>query len=287
MRRIALIGSRAGFTHGVLTGLLERHVTPVALMLHGEPGGGGMLPVETPHAVDRLAYARDIPVSTVRDGAQALRNSRQAGADVVLVACFPRRLPVEGGHFPAGFVFNLHPAPLPAYRGPTPLFWQFRAGVTSTAVSLQRVAPRFDSGAVLAREWLALPAGAVFSAVNRRLSGIGAELAVRHLVRAAHIGEGVAQTEQAASYLGFPDESAFEVSTTWPAERLYRFMVGTREWRHDYVLRCEAGVFHLARALDYHQGDARQTRLVEEQGEGRFGIRCTPGVVAVEGRRVG
>ena len=285
-RRLALVGSRAVFTHDVLAGLLARRLPPAAVLLYGHPPGRGDLPVETPHDVDRLAYDNDVAVNTVRSGAQALHAIRQCGADVALAACFPRRLPVEDGLLPPAGLFNLHPAPLPAYRGPTPLFWQFRAGVTRTAISLHAVKPRFDEGDVLAREWLALPPDATFGAVSRRLADLGAGLAVTQLVQAACIAAGEPQTEAGASYHGIPDREAFEVSSGWPAERLYRFVVGTGEWGRDYRLRCDAGEYRLQRALGY-LADGRQQASVREHGGGRLSIRCTPGLLDAEGARVG
>ena len=284
-RRLALLGSRASFTCAVLGSLLARRVAPVVLLLHGSPAAGGPMPVETPHATDRLAYANNIAVHTVRCGARALQAIRHSGADVALVACYPRRLPVENGPLPRDGLFNLHPSPLPAFRGPTPLFWQFHAGVARTAVSLHAVAPGFDAGAVLARAWLALPPATTFAAASSRLADLGAGLAVKQLVQATRIADGEPQSQTDATYLRFPDDTALEVSPCWPAERLYRFVTGTAEWGRDYRLLCEGGEYRIERALGF-RADGDQPVPVREQHGGRLSIRCTPGVLTAQGERL-
>ncbi|WP_440055530.1 formyltransferase family protein [Pseudoalteromonas sp. T1lg65] len=41
---------------------------------------------------------------------------------------------------------NIHPSPLPNYRGPQPLYWQIRNGETSTKLTLHKVTEELDSG---------------------------------------------------------------------------------------------------------------------------------------------
>ena len=48
--------------------------------------------------------------------------------DVILVACFSLILAAELLQAPRLGCFNLHPSLLPGYRGPAPLFWQWRLG---------------------------------------------------------------------------------------------------------------------------------------------------------------
>ncbi len=45
-----------------------------------------------------------------------------------------------------GELMNIHPSPLPEYRGPQPLYWQLRNGETLTKLTLHRVTEELDCG---------------------------------------------------------------------------------------------------------------------------------------------
>lgn len=49
---------------------------------------------------------------------------------------------------PMGF-YNLHPSPLPSYRGADPMFWQLKNGERQSAVVLHRIDKGVDTGPVL------------------------------------------------------------------------------------------------------------------------------------------
>jgi hypothetical protein len=53
---------------------------------------------------------------------------------------------------------NLHPSLLPRHRGPMPAFRALAAG-SPQGITVHRLAPRIDAGAILAQEAVALPAG--------------------------------------------------------------------------------------------------------------------------------
>lgn len=67
--------------------------------------------------------------------------------DVVLACGLGWRVPVErlGWNFK---LLNLHPAPLPDWRGPDPVFWMLQCRETEFGITLHELAPRFDEGGV-------------------------------------------------------------------------------------------------------------------------------------------
>ncbi len=48
-------------------------------------------------------------------------------------------------------IFNLHPSPLPAYRGACPLFWQLKNAEQESQLCVHRVTTKVDQGAVVTR----------------------------------------------------------------------------------------------------------------------------------------
>jgi len=45
-------------------------------------------------------------------------------------------------------IYNIHPSDLPKYKGPMPLYWQVRHGLSSTLLTLHRVTTEIDSGEI-------------------------------------------------------------------------------------------------------------------------------------------
>jgi len=102
---------------------------------------------------------------------------------------------------------NLHPSLLPAHRGPMPAFWALSDGAP-TGVTVHRLVPRIDAGAILAQRAVPVPAGASVSAAARTLHTAGATLAAE-VVDA--IAAGQAPAERAVEplpYRPFPSPAA-------------------------------------------------------------------------------
>jgi len=71
-------------------------------------------------------------------------------ADLALASGYPWRLPAAIPSLPRLGWINLHGGPLPAYRGPQPLFWQIRNREPEAALVAHRMDAGLDSGPVLA-----------------------------------------------------------------------------------------------------------------------------------------
>jgi methionyl-tRNA formyltransferase len=113
-------------------------------------------------SVSAIARQHSIPIRRVsrlsawRDSLDAVKNT---GADVLVSAYFPFIVPREIlDHFSDKAV-NLHPAPLPRYRGPTPIGAMVRdhkLHVDGT-MSLHIMTARFDEGPIIAQTPIVFP----------------------------------------------------------------------------------------------------------------------------------
>lgn len=286
-RRLVLLGCRSGFTLAALEALIECAAPPCGVVLAGVAGATGAagaeraLAVHAPHPVQALCARHDIPVAGVENPHDATSAFQP---DLAVLACFPHRLPRAALERPPLGVFNIHPSLLPAWRGPLPLFWQLRAGLAQSGVSLHRVSARLDAGPVLARATRGLVPGERMELVETALAREGARLAVRLLLGDAPPPSGETQDERAASYQGFPQAGDFRLSVRWPAERCFRFAAGTRGMGHAYRIRAGAVEHLLDRVVGFEPG-TRQGEAVRA-ANGALRIRCRPGVlVAVPARR--
>lgn len=84
---------------------------------------------------------------------------------------------------------NLHGGPLPAYRGPQPVFWQVRNGETCSALVAHRMDAGFDSGPILASQPIPLPPGCTHGALTQALSQVAPTLLDQVLRRFAARGD--------------------------------------------------------------------------------------------------
>jgi methionyl-tRNA formyltransferase len=76
--------------------------------------------------------------------------------DLILSFTFPYRIPPEVLALPRHGAVNVHPAPLPAYRGPNPVRMLFN-GEPVLGATLHRTEADFDTGPILSRQVAPLP----------------------------------------------------------------------------------------------------------------------------------
>lgn len=155
------------------------------------------------------ARARGVaPVRVPDVNAAAVQAAIEAARTDLIVTChFDQILAPEVlALAPRGGV-NLHPSLLPLHRGPMPCFWAAAEGNGAFGVSVHRLVPRIDAGAVLAQRAIAPPAGATVSATARMLHLAGAELLVRAIEDIA-AGRDRGREAPVMPYRSFPDRAA-------------------------------------------------------------------------------
>lgn len=170
--------------------------------------GGRFIPViaENHEMIESLARVYGVPVIGLSgDWSREVPLLERYAPNVVLVSCFPWRLPDSLLSVPDAGCFNLHPSLLPAYRGPSPLYWQFRDRVTEFGITLHRMSSQLDAGSIAGQARVPMPDGVSLQQANELLADAGSELMKRLLV---DIQDGSlterAQDESQASYQGFP-----------------------------------------------------------------------------------
>lgn len=194
-----------------------------------QPKGLNLLPVKPPRLADNLAGVADelgLPLIYWQKGCEAeiAANLADISADLVIMSCFPWRIPEMLLVIPKQGWWNLHPSPLPAYRGPTPIFWQAKAGESHIGVSLHQVTTNLDSGAIIGKQTV--------SALDLQRHELEVELAQQG---AKLVEQGLwalgkdqlqpqPQQERDASYQGFPNQQDRCIERTGTASAAYRFI---------------------------------------------------------------
>jgi methionyl-tRNA formyltransferase len=179
-----------------------------------------------------LAADRDIPAwlcgnASTPQVAALLRKER---VDVVVVAFFNQLLKASLLQVPPLGAINLHPSPLPAYRGPAPLFWMFKDGVEDAALTFHRIAPGEDDGAILKRVDVAMPCGIAGEELIDDLAAAAAAHIGDVVDRVARGDTGEAQEAGAATRAPRPSAHDVVVDGALPARRIFHFVRGVGRW---------------------------------------------------------
>jgi len=292
--KVLMLGSDSAFSGIVLRGLLRAGTDVCGFVIHDAilparafESLGGEIPVVVAGTGPAIASEGDVPLihlDSMRDQS-VLDRVRGLEPDILLVACFPMILGEPWLSLPKQMCLNVHPSVLPSYRGPTPLFWQFREGEHETGVTLHIIERDADAGDIVAQSVMPLSVGARFSEVNARLAETGAALVVDVLQRmVARIAvPRTIQDDALASYQPIPKEKDFRFDTHFTAERAFRFMRGTQEWGMPFEVDAGDAVLALEHALDYHD-DARMAVPFEIEGD-NVRVRFSEGVLVAVGRR--
>lgn len=161
-----------------------------------------------------LALARDngIPVSLERVREADLAWLAGQGCQLLLCGGYYHRLPVTGA-FP---MVNIHPAPLPRFRGAWPMPVMLLRGERRGGVALHKVAADFDTGDLLLEEEFPLPPDATLAdymgQVERVLPGM-----VRQLLRELPALLDSARPQGEGAYWPCPTEADWTITPETPA----------------------------------------------------------------------
>ena len=171
--------------------------------------------------------------------------------DVVCVACWNRVIPPSVLDIPRHGFLNVHPSLLPAYRGPYPLFWQYRAGENATGVSVHRMDAGLDTGDIVGQRELDFEEGIRGAEAEVLCALAGGDLLAECLEK---LESGALQrTPQPAggSYFPVPSKEDFALDANWHPRRAFNFMRANAEWGIPFRLESGGTILRLADALEW------------------------------------
>ena len=162
----------------------------------------------------------DILVTT-RPRRVALPLIRALEPDLIISGSFPYRIPQEIVAVPRYGAMNLHPAPLPYYRGPNPLRLIYE-GFPTMAATLHRIVEEFDAGPILSQPTAPLPEWVTPEWIRESLDAL-IERAIEEGTARAVAGElGTPQDESRATYAAAFTEGEHWLDWAEPARVLQR-----------------------------------------------------------------
>lgn len=129
------------------------------------------------------------------------RQIRDSGADLIITFHFDQILSAETIAICEHGGLNVHPSLLPFHRGPLPTFYALLESPPRMGVSVHRLVPRIDAGAVLAQEAVELPEGISATAASFFLHQRGRVL-LEHVLASGNFDGG--KDMDPCPYLSFP-----------------------------------------------------------------------------------
>ncbi len=190
--------------------------------------------------------------------------------DVIFVTGFPWRLPPELLALPRLGCLNTHPALLPRYRGPNPLFWHFMNDETQGGLTIHRMDAEFDTGPILSQRAVEITPDDDVDSLYPKLAAVAGEMIVETLAKVAAGDPGTPQPTEGASYAPLCSEAERWLDWSRPATQLRNQIRG---WGQEgakanlegrALLARRARVVRLAPALEL----AQPGKLLEESPAG-------------------
>lgn len=270
--RVLFLGMQVNFSLPPLRTLLATGVDVCAVWLPGDESSDGMfrplppepstseLPLLTPFVQPTLLHAvwkANLPVWAVgrMTAPETLVALRELAPDVVCVACFPQRIPPEALAMPQHGFLNLHPSLLPAFRGPDPRFWQMRAGLLDSGVTVHFMNAGLDTGDIALQQRVLLRAGISGPEADVRLAETGGDLLAEAVARlAAGTLPRTPQPAAGGSYFAAPQAADFRLSAAWSARRAFIFMRGTADYGQPFVVETAVGAVVVRTAVAHRPG---------------------------------
>ena len=208
--------------------------------------------------------------------ANAIIKIRSHKPDILIVSCYSRLLPSSLISLAKVGCFNIHPSILPLYRGPVPLFWQFRNGVDDFGVTIHRMTNKFDDGNIVSQKKVEIEDGMSQSKAMDLLAESSCSLVMKMLddIDKGKLTEKV-QDNKRASYQIFPEKNDYSISLSWSAKRIYNFVSAYKEKAGFFVFRAEYKKYKLLDVYSYQ--NTNYIGDVNNNSEDIVILSCNPG----------
>lgn len=249
---------------------------PNVAIAENDPNSVPLISTFVQESVLKTTWENGIPLYGIKriKSTETMRILKSLAPSLGVVACFPRLIPESLLAVPRHGFLNVHPSLLPEYRGPAPLFWQFKAGEQRTGVTVHWMDGQFDTGPIAAQRIVPLTDGISEHDATRLMARAGGRTLVEVLQHV--VGGELPYRKQApgGSYQPWPHSEDFVVSADWSARRIFNFMRATVVWGHPYTLELDGARWMLSDALSWSNYTTLETPCTVE-GE-IITFRCSP-----------
>lgn len=270
----------------VLSGIPRQSLLRGTTWVRHTPPPSARSDVEPPHCLESLAHASGLPLlrTSNANGARARSAVAEADLDYFVAVGFDRKFGPRLMALPRMGCLNVHPSPLPKLRGPAPVYWALREGAPELHVSVHKLEPEFDTGAVYAQRPIPTPDNATGAEIFARLGDVAGQLVAQSLDAAASGRlEGAPQDASCATQARLPsDEDAFVDPRRWTCRELLRFVSGGAIYRPAWT-SYGSELLRLARGVAAYEGHSLgRDRAFERVSSSTARVQCADGVADLD-----
>ncbi|MDE0197906.1 MAG: formyltransferase family protein [Caldilineaceae bacterium] len=184
---------------------------------------------------------------------------KELALDVVCVACWNSIIPPPVLEIPRYGFLNVHPSLLPAYRGPFPLFWQFRNGETATGVTVHWMDSGLDSGDIAGQREIRFNDGIRGASAEALCAKSGGDLLAEVLAVLSR-GDEIRQPQPSGgTYYPAPSHDDFTLDSNWHTRRVFNFMRATAEWGIPFSVEADGRLYRLSDAIEWQEDASTET----------------------------
>ncbi len=169
--------------------------------------------------VARAPHTQDILVTNRLQRAASLIAAAQP--DIILSYTFPLRIPAEVIKIPRIGAVNLHPSPLPAYRGPNPARMLYD-GAPTLGATLHRLSAGFDAGPILGQQEKPVPNDPTIEAVRDTWEDLLVAALDEGVDRLLAGEPAIVQNESHATYAAAFSQEERWISWNWSPQTIQR-----------------------------------------------------------------
>ena len=112
-------------------------------------------------------------------------------------------------------VFNIHPDPLPGYRGPDPVFWQIKNREPHASIAIHKVDDDFNTGSLVLSDKIRLNATDTHGCLTTKRAELAARL-TGVLIKMAGFGIAIPlQPQDETKAIYYKKQSAADITINW------------------------------------------------------------------------
>jgi methionyl-tRNA formyltransferase len=226
---VVYVGSEASFSHAVLDGLLTADCLDIrAVVLNKKSEQSDEFRIKQNSAMAVRAKSLGLPMLSFDAHADSTfaRQLRKISPQLIIVGCFGCRIPQWMTETASIAGMNVHPSLLPRYRGPDPLFWQFRQAEMETGVSIHCLSEELDAGDLFASNPVTLPRNCKIQDAEVLLASTATNWLSALNYKAGRLASWK-QVPADASQQCWPSLNDYVVHTSWSATRAAGFISAT------------------------------------------------------------
>jgi methionyl-tRNA formyltransferase len=210
--------------------------------------------------------------------------------DIIIVACYGRKIPATLLKQAKWGGVNCHPSLLPAFRGPVPIFWQFKQAAP-LGISLHKMTSNMDAGAIISQKTVTLEDGLSQQQIFTQLMQAGLPLLEQLLDKPQQAMQNAHVQEQSlASRMSYPQANDFAINSQshqralkqYSAKNIFNFMRATAHFQQNYPCQLADKIVLLSTAISYHLTTENIPALIPPLNDREIIIPCSDGYLLAQ-----